>query len=484
MCEPVHIRFGALAPVPSFGVGPRLAAALCGAAIAGSWTGFPTGRVGFVVALGIVGFAGSVVSGPAPRPLRRRAAAVLVLALFFAVSDASARAGAGLSPPQRGDVDTIVTVVADPERRGRGVVAEVRWDRHRYEVWAFGRAANVLAAAMVGEQVGIIGRVAPFTEDWNGYVARHLVGRVSAEVVWRTRRGSGWWWATTNATRRHLADGADHLSATERGLLLGFTVGDDRELSPEVVGQFRASGLSHLTAVSGQNVVLILGLATPLLSRRSRVVRVSALIVVLLWFGALTRWEPSVIRAIAMAGVSVVSPVPAGRGPRLALLGLVVSGLILIDPLMIWSVGFRLSVAATAGLVVFADRIARWLPGPDTIVQPISVTAAAQIGVAPVQLATFGPMPLAALPANVAAGPVAGPLMVWGATVGLIAGWMPDGVAVAMHLPTRLMTGWVAYVARSGASSGLPKVGFPAFAAVVSVIVIWRMLRRGVPPSG
>ena len=66
----------------------------------------------------------------------------------------------------------------------------------------------------------------------------------------------------------------------------------------------------------------------------------------------------------------------------------------------------------------------------------------------------FGEVPVAALPANLLAGPASGPVMMWGMTAGWAAGLVPDGVAAVLHVPTRLGVRWIAGVASW--SAGLP----------------------------
>src|SRR5690606_1035348 len=105
----------------------------------------------------------------------------------------------------------------------------------------------------------------------------------------------------------------------------------------------------------------------------------------------------------------------------------------------LWSVGFTLSVGATGAIVALAEPLADALPGPRILREPLAVTVAAQLGVAPILLVTFGPMPLASLPANLLAVPAAGALMAWGITAGMLAGALGGDVATAIHLPTRLL---------------------------------------------
>jgi competence protein ComEC len=161
---------------------------------------------------------------------------------------------------------------------------------------------------------------------------------------------------------------------------------------------------------------------------------------------------------------------------------------LLVDPLLVHSLGFRLSVAACVGIVVLSPRVGRALPGPRWLREPIAVTVAAQVGVAPVAIPAFGALPLVALPANFLAAPVAGLVTAWGMSGGLVAGVVPP-LAPVLHLPTRLATAWVAGVARVGAALPVPWLGgWPSLAipVVVSAVLLARRSGsgRGVGSAG
>jgi competence protein ComEC len=119
------------------------------------------------------------------------------------------------------------------------------------------------------------------------------------------------------------------------------------------------------------------------------------------------------------------------------------------------SVGFQLSVFAALAIVVAAPRLARVIPGPPALREALAVTVAAQLGVAPVLLATFGPIPVAALPANLLAVPVAGLVMVWGLTAGVLAGAAGEPLASFVHGATRVALHWLEVVAHGAARAPL-----------------------------
>jgi competence protein ComEC len=158
------------------------------------------------------------------------------------------------------------------------------------------------------------------------------------------------------------------------------------------------------------------------------------------------------------------------------ILGLTVTIVLVADPLLVHSVGWWLSVGATAGIVALAAPLAARLPGPALLRLPLAVTMAAQLGVAPVTIAVFGPLPLASVPANLLAVPAAAPIMLYGLPAGLLAGVCPDPVARLVQLPTVVLVRFVALVASAAASWPLPHVGWPGFVGVVTIVVL--ALRR------
>src|SRR5690606_22347580 len=100
-------------------------------------------------------------------------------------------------------------------------------------------------------------------------------------------------------------------------------------------------------------------------------------------FALLTRCEPSVVRATAMAAVAATGTVLGRPTSTLRTLALGTAGALLVDPLLVTSLGFQLSVAGSGGIVLGAHRLARVLPGPRWLTAPLAVTAAAELAVAP-----------------------------------------------------------------------------------------------------
>ena len=94
-----------------------------------------------------------------------------------------------------------------------------------------------------------------------------------------------------------------------------------------------------------------------------------------MFFAAVTRFEPSVLRAVAMAAIATTATFVARPASTLRVLALAVTALLLVDPLLVWSVGFGLSVGASLGIVLLARPLAARLRGPRVLIEPLAVTA-------------------------------------------------------------------------------------------------------------
>lgn len=413
------------------------------------------------VALALAAATGAALARPVPlavaavlgaAAVAARRPVVLVVAVFLAASALGERAWDGLRPPFTGPWRGTVTLLSDPQPVPGGLRADARVDGKRVDARWNGRVARTVRHRLAGERLEVGGRLQALSErDRRRLAHRHLSARLTVDRV-GAHHGGGWPSGTANALRRILLHGAEPLTQERRDLFAGFVLGDDRGHRVEVTDDFRASGLSHLMVVSGQNVAFVLALMAPALRRMGIKTRFVVGVGVLLMFGVLTRWEPSVLRATAMASLTLLAATLGRPASTLRVLALAVTALVLIDPLLVRSLGFRLSVAACAGIAVLGGRFTSAIPGPRPVATTLGLTLAAQVGVAPVLVPVFGELPVAALPANLLAVPVAGPLMMWGLTAGTVAGLAGGAVSSLLHLPTTVMVAWVAGVARHAAA--------------------------------
>jgi len=194
-------------------------------------------------------------------------------------------------------------------------------------------------------------------------------------------------------------------------------------------------------------VAFVLAITGPVLRRLGHRQRFVFVLGVLVLFATVTRFEPSVVRASVMTAVAAVAVLVGTEVSSGRVLAVAVAALVVVDPLIVHSVAFQLSVAASAGILLWSGRVARAVPGPRPLVEALAVTACAQIAVAPLLVWRFDGLPVASLPANLLAGPAAGPVMMWGLTGGLVAGVTPAGIAEWLHVPTRVALWWIDSVA-------------------------------------
>ena len=418
-------------------MGDRSAVALALAACVGAWAARPLPLLPVLLLVAVA--------------LAVRRPVLLMLGVTLAASSLGARSWDGLRPPAVGPWSGVATLVGDPAEVAGALRVDVRIGGKRVEAWARGATARSLRDRLAGERVRLRGQIQPVPADARQRLARrHVAARLTVAGASLSSTGSISS-RLANGLRRTLLRGAAVLAPERRALFAGFVLGDDRDQRPEVTDDFRASGLSHLLVVSGQNVAFVLALLGPFLNRFRLGGRLAGGVAVLVLFGILTRWEPSVLRAVAMAGLTLFAAAMGRPASSLRILSLAVTGLVLVDPLLVHSLGFLLSVGACAGIALFSTRLAARLPGPRPVASALGVTLAAQLGVTPILVPVFGGLPVAALPANLLGAPVAGPLMMWGMAAGLIAGWAGDTMARLIHLPSDLMIRWVAGVAHWGA---------------------------------
>lgn len=331
-----------------------------------------------------------------------------------------------------------------------------------------------LAVLAAGDRVRVAGRLGHLRPFEAARRDLHLVAEVEVHDVIDVRPTRSPLLRAASAVRGAVLDGVAHVPSRHRALVAGFLLGDTRGLTPGLHESFRSAGLSHLLVVSGSNVAFVLALLGPLRHRLGLAGRLVTGLAVVVVFAAATRFEPSVLRASVMAALAMFATFSGRPAPGLRLLVLTVVGLVLVDPLLVHSIAFRLSCAASAGILVLAGPLAKRIPGPVVVRDSLATTSAAQLGVAPVLLPLAGGLPLVALPANLAAAWAAGPLTMWGLTAGSAA-WAVDGlsaeVAELLHVPTTALAGYLETVATVAGSVPL-FVGTPVVAGLAGAIAL------------
>jgi len=274
--------------------------------------------------------------------------------------------------------------------------------------------------------------------------------------------------------------------ASGAALVAGLAIGDETSMSPRLIDAMRESGLAHLTAVSGGNVAIVVGVILGLawLLRLALAVRIAVALVALGFYVVLVHPQPSVLRAGVMGAVVVLSLLVGGRRPGPSVLAVAVIVLVVTVPSLALSWGFALSVAATAGIVMWAPRLRRWIENsavggrlPAAVTVGASVTLAAQVATAPVLIAMGVSVGLAAVPANLLAMPVV-PLVTIAGLVAAVVYSLPALSAVTEPVAEFIAWGgawageWIAQVAFAAGSVRILRFSGSAITAVIAVAVI------------
>lgn len=347
----------------------------------------------------------------------------------------------------RAVVTVEATVTSDPRQlaaRGSGdPVVLVKAQAHRVD----GRGRSTPAYAPVSlrgdaallalkwhDTVRLRGRLAP---PLPGY-PEVAVLRVSDDQV--TQR-AGVIARVAEHLRAGLRTAVDPTPADARGLLPGLVIGDTSRTPPDLTEAMQATGMTHLTAVSGSNIAvvggMVLGLCVLLGVRRRWRPPVVALAI--LGFVVLARPEPSVVRAAAMGLIGLIGMSRSRRASGLPVLSGAIVVVLVIDPWMARSFGFALSALATLGLLLFTrpwgDAIAQRLPSRLAFMGPaIAIPVAAQAMCAPLIVVLQGSVSVVGVVANLVAAPLVAPATIAGVLAAL--------VSVVADAPAQLI-GWI-----------------------------------------
>ena len=275
-------------------------------------------------------------------------------------------------------------------------------------------------------------------------------------------------------------------------LLAGLAIGDTSSVSDELDDAMKESALSHLTAVSGANCAIVVGLimVAGAALRLPRWARVTVSLCALVGFVILVTPEPSVMRAAVMAAI-VLAALSSGRPVRgLPVLAVATLGLLVLDPWLAREFGFVLSVLATAGLLVLAGPLAELLSRvlPPTLAMGIAIPAAAQVACQPVLILLDASIPTYGIVANLMAAPAAPVATILGLASCLLSALLPP-VGAALAWLAWLPSTWIAGVAGFFATLPLSRLPWPeggigaamlALLSALGIVVLFasRRLRR------
>jgi len=432
---------------------PTAAAALCLMAARRPWHV----AIGLALAALALGLLRSAAGAAPPSPLAQALAGEQVVALRGAVAG---------DPIPRGRVQQAILRVDALESAGEG------WRATRGTAQV---TIPLVAAWQDGEVVEVRGTVqTPEESATAGYAAYLRRQQIDATVAFPATKVLGYEaphrLSHALSTLRHrLAEPlATYLPEPEAALVAGILLGVRASIPRDLTDAFNRSGTSHLIAISGFNVSMVVGAVALLLGRPgrrpgARRVATAALCSLALWgFVALVGASGSVLRAAAMAQLALLGRAAGRQGTAGSLLLWGSAALAAWQPDIVADASWQLSFLGTAGLIWLAGPLAAGLGRlgrlPAFAVEALAATLAAQLFILPVLVSTFGRVSLIAPLPNVLSLPLVAPIMAGGTALALSGTLFPPAAPLLASLTWAPAAALVALVRWS---AGLPHAAAP-----------------------
>lgn len=278
---------------------------------------------------------------------------------------------------------------------------------------------------------------------------------------------------------------AAHTSGDAAALIPAMVLGDTTGQTPEFTQRFVATGLTHLSAVSGSNVALVTTAAVLLVAHRSPRTRAMVAALALLGYVVIVGPDASVLRAAATGIVGLIVMLSATTKAPSHTLALVVIGLILYDSSLAAHYGFALSVAATGGIIAAVPPLHTLIGRtglPNIIGRALAVALAAHLVTMPIVALMSNRISVIAVAANLLAAPAVAPITILG-LVAAILSLLPGGLETIPLAIIRPLAHWIGLVATGGAALpgatiALPAALAPAWAALAAAWTIWLIYRQ------
>jgi competence protein ComEC len=328
-------------------------------------------------------------------------------------------------PGTEGRIDGFVAAV--PRRTGEEVSVRVDSPAGRVLLVSQGPVPDLRVGSEVSAE-GILVRPEPWRRDYLRRQGVAMVLRTDRIELGAARRGglAGWIDGIRDRAEAALERG---MPEREAALARGFVLGEDDRIDGRTRDDFQRSNLTHLLAVSGENVILLCVLAWPLLALigltlRARLIGALCLIAI---YVPVTGAGPSIQRAGVMGAAGLVAALADRPRSRWYAVLLAAAVTLAVNPRADGDVGWQLSFAAVIGILLWSRRLVALISG-DTergsarraLAEAVAVTVAATVATAPLMAASFDQFSPAALPANVLAAPAVAPAMWLGMLTGIL----------------------------------------------------------------
>ena len=287
-------------------------------------------------------------------------------------------------------------------------------------------------------------------------------------------------------TERALTGG---VPAPQGALARGMVLGQDGALPDDLREDFRSTGLAHLVAASGANVILLatLVLALGAVAGLGLSVRLWLALALVAAYVPLAGAGPSIQRAAVMGAAGLIAALAGRPASRWYALLLAAALTLAWNPRAAADAGWQLSFAAVVSLLALVPALRARLGAagvPHGLAEAIAITAAATLGTAPLIALHFERLSLVSLPANVLAAPAVAPVM-WLGTVAGALGQITPALAAPVAAITSLPLGYLTWLADRAASVPLAEVAVPSpgpagvlavYLAAVGAALGWRRL--------
>ena len=260
------------------------------------------------------------------------------------------------------------------------------------------------------------------------------------------------------------------LSEPHGGLAGGITAGDKRGLGEELSATFRTVSLTHIIVLSGYNIMIVVFGLGWLFSRFhvGRWVEFGLGVAIAAFFALMTGLAAASVRAAAMASIAMAGKVTGRLYLASRALAVVALGMVLWNPyVLVFDIGFQLSIIATWGLIALSPLVFERLPFVTerfALREIAAATIGTQIAVVPLLLYQSGAFSLYALPVNLLVLVVIPWAMLFSALAAL-AGLLLGPLAPAVAFPAYALLSYVLGVAQLFASLPFSSLAIPAFSA-------------------
>lgn len=274
------------------------------------------------------------------------------------------------------------------------------------------------------------------------------------------------------------------LSKNQAGILNGMLIGETNGISDKVIDDFKNSGITHLLAVSGSNIVLVIVISKFIFSKifgkkHSWVFIISFII----FFVCVSGASPSVVRAALMAILEILAGLLIKKSNSINNLFLSALIILLINPVSIINVGFILSFAGTIGILLLSEQISKKLKKYikiDMLLENLSVTLSAQIILFPIMAYFFNSISLISLITNLLVLPISSILTVMGLMLFVLSTiYFP--LAKLISIPLKYLINYIMIIAKACSKLSFLNitVSTPSvFEIILYYTIVWMIINR------